>query len=143
MFQPEELILMTDEQMYASQVYSPHLQIEIPEMPEFGDFEDMPREKPILKKQLTDHLGDDNSLPDNEEDKSQIQFAQNSNASTPTLPDEAEEEVLEHITIIVCGYPYKITTIGLTDDEIEEQIEMVQNEALDFLLDGGDERYVA
>jgi hypothetical protein len=31
----------------------------------------------------------------------------------------------------------------LTDDEIEKEIENAQNEAIDFLLDGGDERYVA
>lgn len=122
---------MTDGQMYQSEMHRPHLQIEIPSLPDFGNFEDMPRDHPILNQQLADNFGEDEHIIDY------------SNASTPTLPEAEEDEPLDYIMINICGYPYKIITTGLTDDEIEKEIELVQNEALDFLLDSDDERYMA
>lgn len=147
MFAPEELIVLTDYQMNSQEQYRPHLEIQIPGVPDFGDFEELPRGPPVLRKHLTDHLDEEdqqdtssvastNSMPE----ESQFQFAQSS-PSTPTLSDSEEEEP-EYVTINICGYNYKIITTGLTQDEIEQEILAVENEALEYLLDSSDMRFM-
>lgn len=144
MFAPEEIIVLSELEMQSHEHYRPHLQIEIPSMPDFGDFEELPRGPPVLKKHMADHLGDedDNSVASTESmpEESQFQFAQSS-PSTPTLPDSEEEEP-EYVVINVCGYNYSIITTGLTQDEIEQEILAVENEALEYLLDCSDNRFM-
>jgi len=143
MFAPEELIVLTDYQMYNHEQFRPHLEIQIPGVPDFGDFEEMPREPPVLKKSLSD-LGEEDqqdassvaSTDSNPEEESQFQFAQSS-PSTPT-----EEVQPDHVIINIYGYNYKIITTGLTQEEIDQQILSVESDALDYMLDSGDVRFM-
>ena len=147
MFNPEEIIVISDSELQTYENFRLHLEIQIPDMPDFGSFEDMPRGPPVLKKHLTDHLGheeDNNSVP--EEESQEESHVQVSLASTPTLPDSEEYSTtstdLDYVMINVCGYNYKIITTGLTHDEIEEEIRIVENDALDYLLDNTDNRFM-
>lgn len=135
MFAAEELIVLSDSQMHNwPEQIRPHLEIQIPELPDFGDFEEMPRSHPVLVEHQADHLAD-------EEDD--IQLAQNSQASTITIPEEEMEDPLEYVIINICGFEYQINTTGMKHDEIELEIQKVENDAIDYLLDPSDERYMA
>jgi hypothetical protein len=120
MFAPQELIILSDSQIQNwPEQFRPHLEIQIPELPDFGDFEEMPRDHPVLVEHQADHLAIE------EED---IQLAQNSQASTISMPEE--DEPIEHVVINICGFQYEINTTGMNDDELE-----IENKALDCLLD--------
>jgi hypothetical protein len=130
MFAAEELIILSDSQIQNwPEQFRPHLEIQIPELPDFGDFEEMPRDHPVLVEHQADHLG----LEDED-----FQLAQNSQASTISMPEE-----YEHVIINICGFQYQINTTGMKDDELEIEIQKVENDAIDYLLDPSDERYMA
>lgn len=141
MFNPEELIVLTDYQMYNHEQFRPHIEIQIPQMPDFGAFEEMPREPPVLKKSLTDNLGNESHQNNNSVEQEEVE----SMSSVSTLSDTEDEYTSnspEFVIINICGYTYNIITTGLTQDEIDEEIIAVENDALDYLLDGSDTRFL-
>lgn len=149
MSNPENFIVLTELEMQTNENFRPHLEIEIPDVPDFGDFEEMPRGHPILKKHLTDNLGEDdnnsiastNSIQDGERLEEEQHHP--SLVSTHTLADSEKINTdIDYVIVNVCGYNYKIITTGLTEDEIEDEIRTLENDALDYLLDNNDTMFM-
>jgi hypothetical protein len=124
MFAPEEIIVIQEDMLPFS------VSINIPDVPDFGDFEEMPRGHPILKKHLADHLG-------NEEESH--------SPDTMSIEEAEQEEDDEHQDYIVIevmeGYHCTICIAGMNEDEIEEEIEKAREEIVDLILDGHDNIY--
>lgn len=128
MFAPEELIVMEDKMQ--SPMFS--ISIQIPNEPDFGDFEEMPRAPPVLKKHLTDHIGTDQQSDDESQSTISVEEAIEYN----------DEEHNDYITIeIMEGYTCTICVAGMTDEEIDNEIENKKEEILDMMLDGYDNYY--
>jgi hypothetical protein len=123
MFAPEDLIVLNEEMQPFS------VSIQIPNVPDFGDFEELPRSAPILSKHLTDHLGE------NEEDAH--------SPDTMSIEDaEEESEQPDYIIIEVMeGYTCTVCVAGMNEIEIEEEIQKAREEIIDLILDGGDNYY--
>jgi hypothetical protein len=120
MFAPEELVVIKEEMLPFS------VSIEIPNVPDFGDFEELPRGHPILKKHLADHLGDEEES--HSPDTMSIEEG-----------EQEEEEQPEYVMIEVMeGYNCTVCISGMNDEEIEGAIEKAREEILDMILDGPD-----
>ena len=124
MFAPEELVVLVDKM--EAPMFS--LSIQIPNVPDFGDFEEMPRDPPILSKHLTDHLGDDESMAHSPD-----------TMSLDGIELEEDSEQQDYIVIEVMeGYTCTICIANMTDEEIEMEIENKREEILEMILDGHD-----
>lgn len=124
MFAPEELIVINEEMLPFS------VSIKIPDQLDFGDFEEMPRGPPILKKHLADHLGDEEES--HSPDTMSIEEGE----------QEEDDEQNDYIIIEVMeGYHCTICIAGMNDEEIDEEIEKARDEIVDMILDGHDNIY--
>ena len=74
---------------------------------------------------------------DSNPEENQFDFAQ----SSPIDMQEQEQEP-DHIIINIYGYNYKIITTGLTQEEIDQEILAVESDALDYMLDTNDARFM-